>query len=316
MSIQPADLIVGNFDFRSLNNDKYQVTVTLSNGTYLQSLLGPGQTYPGGGTFEIDRMTGGTDLNDPGSLFVTKVDPGSVIAQMPIPMIPYGQSITLTGVMTGRAIISAGAFAPLSGPDAPMQTLPEINPDNDIKTVDYLTHKSITLNSKAVSKLLGSSLLGMHMKFNGNFSSMNIPGFSTRSYSEPDIVLNRLYSNGTSTYTANNIGSTSTTAAYQNGALILTVHFANSNYALNSGTGHISVKNLAVTVKLPLAYNAVMQFVEHNKPTVQVSGVWTAHVSSKLLTPDVAEINSQIQLQVSKMFNEPTLSEQLDFWFN
>ncbi len=174
----PADLNVVSLNVQNLANNQVRLTATLENGGASPIRFLPGTTYPGGGLFEISRSSGGTILYGPPTSQGTPTpqadpDPGSVIASMAIPSIPYGSTIQLSTVTTGRAIFTAAAVprlpvfalnaAKVSRPWPRCRSsvsstlgvkygpLPEVNPANDTLTVDDLIPTSLPINTTTMN---------------------------------------------------------------------------------------------------------------------------------------------------------------------
>src|SRR5262249_49115105 len=132
-------------------------------------------SYPGGGWLVLSRSSGGTLLTDPagypsGPLFPAVPDGGQELVKMAIPALADGQAISLSAVTKGRAIFTAAAVPnpPVLG--GPTPTLPEVNKENNSKSVDTLIPLSLTVDSGLLQTFLGPLINGCQVRLDKNDS--------------------------------------------------------------------------------------------------------------------------------------------------
>ncbi len=299
----PADLDVVSLNVQNLPNNQYKLTAKLENGTsnLLPGLI-RGTTYPGGGVFQITQSTGGTILPGPPngqpSLFgLAQPDLGHVIASMPIPSISYGSTIQLSTVVNTRAIFTAAAVPIFNSSTLTTTPLPEVNVNNDSLTLDTLIKLTITVNTATINLLpqFQNAIANAQIVLNGSNSSINIPGLLNDQFSIPGQSVS-VWPIST-TYNVNNLHSTSVALGYANGGLEITIDFANNSHALHTSSilPDVGVKNLVVTVDLPLSYSAQYQYFLLGQPQVKVSGNWSFNGPASLLNGLLPNIDSKFQ---------------------
>src|SRR5262249_34363292 len=250
---------------------------------------------------QIARGPGGTILYGPpdgrSPLFgLADFDRGQVIKSMPIPAIKYGNSIQLSTVTTGRAIFTAAAVPVYDPIRLYAPPLPEINPNNDNKTVDALVRHTYPVNSATLNLVpaLRNAVQNARVRLDRNDSYVTIPNLMDRHFSLPgkDVGVNLGLFSPTVTYYVNDLRSTGASLTYERGGLAMTFRFADNNHALHtpSFAPDVSVRNLRVKVYLPLSYNATYQYFLFGDPRVETQGDWSANgplgPAIKLLLPD------------------------------
>ena len=289
-----ADLAIEALTVKSVGNNQYQVTATLENlppvvlhqanvvtiGRGIGPVSPPGVTYPGGGVLKITSTDGGRFIDQlPNGIVIDTPHPTFVLASMPIPSLAPGQTIQLSTIATGRALFTASAVPAVDASGNPLP-FPETNSANDSRTVDNLVPHTFYITTATLSQFatLTTAIQETQIVLDTQHSSISIPGFLNKQFTIPAQSVG--IGPFTAKYYVDNLVSTGASLSYENGGLAITVKFADNAHALHTTAWFapdISVKNLQVTLFLPLSYSASGQYFNFGTPTVSVTGNWNAN---------------------------------------
>ncbi len=119
-------------------------------------------------------------------------------------------------------------------------------------------------------------------------------------------------------FSVNQIVSDSIQLGLSNGALVLTIGFADNPQALvpqESGLPVISMSGFTVAVTLPIQFDQVDEYLLIGQPTVSVSGTWQANVFGFLVNLS-STVNNLIASNLAAIFNDANVIEPIDYGLN
>jgi hypothetical protein len=169
-----------------------------------------------------------------------------------------------------------------------------------------------------VGGVLSNTLGGAYLKLDANNSEFKIPGLFDTTFQIPgkDVTYNPPFGPSIhATYYVNDIESTGVSASYSNGALVLTITFADNSHALHTPSiflPDVSVSKMSMTVTLPLNYDPAYQYIHYSNPSVVVSAKWSFNGPiGWFFSP--GDFSKDFQDQVTSYLNDPRYQEQIEY---
>jgi len=318
--IRPADLVLEQLDVTPLAGGFWKLQATLRNGT--TNPKGFRMSYPGGGWLVLSRNSGGTMVVEPPAMFPAVPDGGQELAKKAIPALASGQAISLSAVTKGRAIFIAAALPNLPVIDGPKTSLPEVNKDNNSKSVDKLIPLNLTVNSALLQTFLGPLVDQCQVRFDKNDSFVKVPGVVEKHWTIGEAVMDLPWPLGEARWYVHDINLIDRQVGIEGGGLSLDLTFETNDPEIvgwvDGGPDwlapDVNANPLKVSVRLPLSYNAWGQFFYYHDPQVAVNAHWS--LNGPLPDSLLPDINGKIESAVRDLLNNPKLKAQIEFELN
>jgi hypothetical protein len=280
---------------------------------------GPGGTdpngapYPGGGSLEIRKTSGATQVVEPPSPNYPAIPaPSQLLRSVPIPALAKGQTITTEVMSQGKAVFVAVAN-PVAGQDR--------SASNNRMEVSKLTPFSLTINGLLLKAFLAPVVdqFQLHLHKTGSF--IELPGHFHKTFDVPRSTMNLPWPLGSAIWEVNDINLDSTTLGLADRALTASFNFETSGTEIvgwvDDGPDwmapNVNASPLRVNVKLPLGYNSAAQCFFYFSPQVTVDANWNLNNLPDFLLPD---INKKISNALKATLSDVTIKQRLEFELN
>ena len=181
-----------------------------------------------------------------------------------------------------------------------------IDPKKARKTINTLFKTMQDLNSDSLKDMLKNQPADQQAQLvlNQDQSSFTYPGLGTKNFKIPghDVVVKVqaiITEDFTLTYNVTNLRSTSVELTYEQGGLMLTADFPDTDHALSTGTlisPDFNVKNFQLKIPMPITFDADTQYFHLGTRNPVANGAWTPNGVLKFLFDSLKkDINQKIE---------------------